>query len=74
MTDPEGFMYHMVKWFKLPRYVASTSTNGLSHQYQYFCVASAGYRDFFIRKGVRPEKLVVTGIPNFCLLYTSRCV
>ena len=36
MTDPEGFMYHMVKWFKLPRYFASTSTNGLSHQYQYF--------------------------------------
>jgi hypothetical protein len=28
-------------------------------------VASEGYRDFFIRKGVRPEKIVVTGIPNF---------
>lgn len=65
MTDPEGFMFHMVKWFKLPRYFASTSTNGLSHQYQYFCVASAGYREFFIRKGVQPEKLIVTGIPNF---------
>ena len=65
MTDPEGFMYHMVRWFRLPRFLASTSTNGLSHQYRYFCVASAGYRDFFIRKGVRPEKLVVTGIPNF---------
>ena len=65
MTDPEGIMYHMVRWFRLPRFLASTSTNGLSHQYQYFCVASAGYRDFFIRKGVRPEKLVVTGIPNF---------
>jgi hypothetical protein len=65
MTDPEGFMYHMVKRFKLPRYFASTSTNGLSHQYRYFCVASEGYRDFFIRKGVRPEKLIVTGIPNY---------
>ena len=65
MTDPEGVMYHLVRWFRLPRYLASTSTNGLSHQYRYFCVASEGYRDFFIRKGVRPEKLVVTGIPNF---------
>lgn len=65
MTDPEGFMYHMVRRFKLPRYMASTSTNGLSNQYRYFCVASEGYRDFFIEKGVKPEKLVVTGIPNY---------
>jgi len=28
-------------------------------------VASPGYRDLFIRKGVKPEKIVVTGIPNF---------
>jgi hypothetical protein len=65
MTDPEGLMYHVVRRFKLPRYLASTSTNGLSNQYRYFCVASEGYRDFFIRKGVRPEKLIVTGIPNY---------
>lgn len=65
MTDPEGFMYHMVRRFKLPRYLASTSTNGLSDQYRFFCVASEGYRDLFIRKGARAEKLVVTGIPNF---------
>ncbi len=73
MTDPEGFMYHMVRRFKLPRYLASTSTNGLSNQYQYFCVASEGYRDFFIQKGVRPEKLVVTGIPNYdnCAAYLN---
>lgn len=73
MTDPEGFMYHMVKRFKLPRYLASTSTNGLSNQFIYFCVASEGYREFFIRKGVKPEKLVVTGIPNFdnCAAYLN---
>lgn len=73
MTDPEGFMYHMVKRFKLPRYMASTSTNGLSNQFIYFCVASEGYREFFIRKGVKPEKLVVTGIPNFdnCAAYLN---
>lgn len=71
MTDPEGIMYHMVRRFKLPRYLASTSTNGLSHMYRYFCVASVGYRDFFIQKGVMPEKLIVTGIPNYdnCVSY-----
>jgi hypothetical protein len=65
MTDQESFMYYLVKWFKIPRYLASTSTNGLSDAYEYFCVASEGYREFFIKKGVRSEKIVVTGIPNF---------
>jgi hypothetical protein len=65
MTDPERVSYFLVKWLKLPRYLASTSTNGLSNAYQYFCVASEGYRELFIKKGVKPEKIVVTGIPNF---------
>ncbi len=65
MTDPENWVYHLVRRFKLPRYLASTSTNGLSQQYNYFCVASEGYRDFFQSKGIAEEKLVVTGIPNF---------
>ena len=65
MTDPENFMYRLVKTFNLPRYLASTSTTGLSHGYGYFCVASEGYRRLFVRKGVHPEKIRVTGIPNF---------
>lgn len=65
MTDPENWVYHLVKALKLPRWLASTSTTGLSHQYDYFCVASEGYRDLFIRKGVHPETIRVTGIPNF---------
>jgi hypothetical protein len=65
MTDPENLVYHLVRWFRLPRYLASTSTTGLSDAYQAFCVASEGYRQLFVRKGARPEKLVVTGIPNF---------
>jgi hypothetical protein len=65
MTDPENFIYHLVKTLKLPRWIASTSTTGLSNAYDKFCVASVGYRDLFIRKGVKPEKIVVTGIPNF---------
>jgi hypothetical protein len=65
MTDPENWMYHLVRWFRLPRYLASTSTNGLSNAYRYFCVASHGYKDFFIRKGIDPAKIIVTGIPNY---------
>jgi hypothetical protein len=65
MTDPENFMYRLVKWFGLPRFLAGTSTNGLSDAYDKFCVASDGYRKLFIRKGVRPSKIEVTGIPNF---------
>ena len=66
MTDPENLMFHLVRAIPfLPRWLASTSTTGLSDQYERFCVASEGYRELFIRKGVRPEKIVVTGIPNF---------
>lgn len=72
MTDPENFAYHLVKLLKLPRYLASTSTFGLSDAYVRMCVASNGYRDHFVNKGVRSEKIVVTGIPNFdnCIEYT----
>ena len=35
------------------------------HAYDRFCVASEGYRQLFVKKGVRPQRLVVTGIPNF---------
>lgn len=66
MTDPETLIFHIVKYLKLPRWLASTSTMGMSDQYTLFCVASEGYKDFFIRrKSVKPEKIIVTGIPNF---------
>jgi len=65
MTDPENVFYYLAKWFKFPRYFASTSTSGLSHAYKFFCVASYGYKDMFSDKGVDAEKIVVTGIPNF---------
>jgi len=66
MTDPENLMYHIVRRLRfLPRWLASTSTTGLSGLYDRFCVASEGYRRLFIRKGVDPGKIAVTGIPNF---------
>ena len=66
ITDPESPAFHLVKRLRfLPLWLGGTATTGLSDAYRAFCVASEGYRDFFIRKGVRPEKIVVTGIPNF---------
>jgi len=72
ITEPETWVYHAVKQFKLPRFLANTSTNGLSDAYDIFCVASEGYAQHFIRKGVRPEKIAVTGIPNFDDLQSNR--
>ena len=66
MTDPENFMYHVVRRARfLPRWFASTAATGLSNLYDRFCVASDGYRDLFVQKGCDPSKIVVTGIPNF---------
>jgi hypothetical protein len=66
MTDPEDFCFQLVKYLRLPPWLTTTSSaSGLSHLYDRFCVASDGYRDLFVGKGVRPDKIVVTGIPNF---------
>ena len=66
ITDPETFAFHLVTRFRfLPLWFAGTAATGLSDAYRKFCVASEGYRDFFVRKGARAGKIVVTGIPNF---------
>jgi hypothetical protein len=74
IIDPESMMFRLVKRLRfLPRWMADTGMTGLSDAYRAFCVASEGYRDFFIRRGACPEKIVVTGIPNFddCRRYCS---
>jgi len=65
LTEPEGLLFLMVKYLGVPRVFANTAAFGLSDAYEVFCVASAGARDLFAAKGVRPEKMVITGIPNF---------
>ena len=66
ITDPERFSYHLVKTLKfLPKWFAGTSANGITNKFDYYCVAGEGYRELFIEKGVKPEKIRVTGIPNF---------
>jgi hypothetical protein len=66
MTDPENWMYKLCRALPfLPRWLGGSSLTGLSLAYDKFCVASEGYRDLFIRKGVPADRIVVTGIPNF---------
>lgn len=68
MTDPETILFPLVKKFQkygFPRWVDRTATNGMSDAYVKFCVASEGYKHFFAKKGIRTDKMVVTGIPNF---------
>ncbi len=65
MTDPENLAYKAVKLLGIPGYFGGTAATGLSDKYEVFCVASEGYRELFIKKGVKPEKIIVTGLPNF---------
>jgi hypothetical protein len=65
MTDPKTVFFYTAKYLGFPRYLASTSTNGLSDAYDYFCVASEGYKKMFVKNGCNPGKVKVTGIPNF---------
>ncbi|MBK8191936.1 MAG: hypothetical protein IPK76_01475 [Lewinellaceae bacterium] len=65
MMTPENLGYHLVKALHLPRYLANTSMTGLSNAYQKFCVASEGFKELFVRKGACPDRVEVTGIPNF---------
>lgn len=66
ITDPESATYRLVRRVPfLPRWLAGTSVAGLSGEYDRFCVASEGYRDLFVRRGAPPDRVRVTGIPNF---------
>jgi hypothetical protein len=74
MVDAENWLFHLVRTLRLPGWLAlSSAAFGLSHAYRYFCVASDGYRDLFVRRGVAGQRVVVTGIPNFdnCDRYRS---
>ena len=65
ITEPDGLAHRLVRSLGLPRWIANTAATGLSNAYDVFCVASEGYRDFFAGRGVKREKMAVTGIPNF---------
>lgn len=65
IMEPANLQLGLVQSVGLPRHFANTAATGLSDAYDGFCVASEGYRELFIERGVRPQRLAVTGIPNF---------
>lgn len=65
MMEPISFLFYLVKYLKFPRWASNTAATGLSDYYNCFCVASEGFRNQFIERGVNPDKMIVTGIPNF---------
>ena len=68
MIDPTLFWGRLMDRYPrlaLPRWAAGTAKTGLSHAYEMYCVASEGYRRDFIARGAHPDRLAVTGLPNF---------
>jgi hypothetical protein len=68
MTDPEGFWFRLWQRFPrlIPRWTGGTAVTGMSYAYEKFCVASEGYKRFFVEeKGAPAHRLEVTGMPNF---------
>jgi hypothetical protein len=50
MTDPENLMFYLAKYLGLPRYLASTSTTGLSHAYKLFSSLLMGIEIISLKK------------------------
>jgi hypothetical protein len=65
MEQPNWRTWVWRKTRLMPRGIATTAVFGLTKRYEKFCVASEGYRKQFLAENIPPEKLVVTGIPNF---------
>jgi hypothetical protein len=65
MEQPNWRTWVWRKTRLMPRGIATTAVFGLTKRYEKFCVASDGYRKQFLAEGISPDKLVVTGIPNF---------
>lgn len=66
MIDPLTTWSKVVKFLKLPRYLAmGTALNGASNMCDIFCAGSNGYIDYLTKMGTERNKLIVSGIPNF---------
>jgi hypothetical protein len=66
MTDQMTWWSRVIKTIKLPPMLAGgTSLNGTSNICDIYCVASPGYKKHFSQWGTDPDRIVVTGIPNF---------
>ncbi len=66
MIDPYNKVSQLVKKLHFPPYLAiGTALNGSNNICDIYCTASEGYKKRFATIGTKPEKILVTGIPNF---------
>ncbi len=66
MTDKHTLLSKFVHALKLPPGLAGgTSLNGSSNVCDVYCAGSEGYKTQFTNLGTDPDKIVVTGIPNY---------
>lgn len=66
MTDPLNFLWEVNRVLPVvPRWMMGTGAMGQSRFWARFCVASEGYRDYFVDHGLDGDRIIVTGIPYF---------
>jgi len=66
MIDRPTALTGIVKAFGLaPYFTGDTSLNGSTNVCDIYCTASEGYKNYFAKHGTDPEKMIVTGIPNY---------
>lgn len=66
MIDKRTILSDLVQLLGLPPYCCGdTSLNGSTNICDIYCTASEGYKNYLAKHGADPERLIVTGIPNF---------
>jgi len=66
MVDRFTWFSKLVKLLKLPpAFCGDTSLNGSTNRCDIYCAASAGYKQYFSKMGTNPEKIIITGMPNY---------
>lgn len=66
MVDKFNVKSKVVKALGLPLWLScDTSLNGSSNICDIYCTASPGYKNYFEESGTSPEKIIVTGMPNY---------
>lgn len=66
MIDKITWSSKLIKALKLPAVLClNTSLNGTSNKCDVYCTGSEGYKAYITGMGTAPEKVVVTGIPNY---------
>ena len=62
---PEDWRAPIIKRMSWVYGWADTALTAQTDNYDYFCAAGEGYRQYFIDRGADPDKVLTTGIPNF---------